>query len=58
MLILTRNIGETIIIGDDVKVIVKGVKKNQVRFAIEAPREVPVHREEIYNRIKAEKNDK
>ncbi len=51
MLILTRKIGETLVIADDVHVTVLGVKGNQVRIGVKAPKEVSVHREEIYNRI-------
>lgn len=54
MLILTRRIGEIILIGDDIKVTVLGTKGNQVRLGIEAPKEVSVHREEIHQRLKAE----
>src|SRR3990167_7203390 len=56
MLILTRRVGETIIIGDDVIITVLGIKGNQVRIGINAPIDVSVHREEIYQRIQQEKN--
>ena len=55
MLILTRRIGETLIIGDDVNITVLGVKGNQVSLGINAPKDVSVHREEIYLRIQQEK---
>ena len=54
MLILTRKEGETLVIGDEVTVTVLGVKGSQVRVGVNAPKHVPVHREEIYLRIKAE----
>ncbi|MGM0517331.1 MAG: carbon storage regulator CsrA [Pseudomonadota bacterium] len=54
MLILTRRIGEVLRIGDDVAITVLGIKGNQVRIGIDAPKDVAVHREEIYQRIKSE----
>ena len=58
MLILTRRVGETLMIGDEVTVTVLGVKGNQVRIGVNAPRDVTVHREEIYDRIKSEQEQK
>ena len=55
MLILTRQIGETLMIGDQVTVTVLGIKGNQVRLGVNAPKEVAVHREEVYEKIRQEK---
>ncbi len=57
MLILTRRIGETLMVGDEVTITVLGVKGNQVRLGVNAPRDVAVHREEIYQRIQDEKGN-
>jgi carbon storage regulator len=54
MLILTRRVGETVVVGDEITVTVLGIKGNQIRCGINAPKRVPVHREEIYERIKRE----
>jgi carbon storage regulator len=57
MLILTRRVGETIMIGEEITCTVLGVKGNQVRVGISAPKQIPVHREEIYERIKREQRE-
>ncbi|MGN7611761.1 carbon storage regulator CsrA [Magnetococcales bacterium HHB-1] len=54
MLILTRRVGESLHIGDEIKITLLGIKGNQVRIGIDAPRHVEVHREEIYDKIKRE----
>jgi len=58
MLILTRRVGESLMIGDEVNVTVLGIKGNQVRIGVNAPKNVSVHREEIYQRIQQENSDK
>ncbi|QLB21481.1 carbon storage regulator [Vespertiliibacter pulmonis] len=56
MLILTRKIGESLLIGDDVEITVLSVRGSQVKLGVKAPKEISVHREEIYQRIKASEN--
>ena len=57
MLTLTRKVGETIRIGDDIEIVVKEIRRNQVRIGIVAPREVPIYREEVYESMKAEEEE-
>lgn len=57
MLILTRRVGETLVIGEDVAVTVLGIKGNQVRIGVKAPKDISVHREEIFDRIRAERGE-
>ena len=54
MLILTRRIGESVILGDNTRVVILGIKGNQVRLGVNAPKKITVHREEVYKRIKQE----
>jgi carbon storage regulator len=58
MLILTRRVGEALMIGDETKIVVLGVKGGQVRLGINAPKDVMVHREEIYNKIQSDNSSK
>ena len=55
MLVLSRKVGETLYIGDGVSVTIIGIKRHQVRIGIQAPKSVPVHREEVYERIRSKK---
>ena len=57
MLILTRRVGESVMVGDEITITVLGAKGNQVRLGVDAPKHVGVHREEIYRRIQAQKED-
>ncbi len=56
MLILTRRVGEALMVGDDTKIVVLGVKGSQIRLGINAPKDIVVHREEIYDKIQSEEN--
>jgi len=58
MLVLSRRIGESIYVGNEIRIVVLGVNGNQIRFGIEAPKNVSIHREEIYKRIQAEEEAK
>lgn len=58
MLLLTRRIGETLFIGDDIQVTVMGIKGNQVKIGVAAPKSIPVHREEVHKRIQREKEQR
>jgi carbon storage regulator len=58
MLVLSRRTDETLVIGDDIKITILGISGNQVRIGIAAPKEISVHREEVYNRIQAERDNK
>ncbi len=57
MLVLTRRVGESIRIGDEISVRVLDIQRGQVRFAIDAPRQIPVHREEIYEQVQQENKE-
>ena len=57
MLILTRRVGEALMVGDDTKIVVLGVKGSQIRLGINAPKDVKVHREEIYEKISVESSE-
>ena len=58
MLILTRRVGETLMVGDEITVTVLGIKGNQIRLGVNAPKDISVHREEIYQKIQVEKSKK